>query len=452
MRTLPDAMIRLLAPFAPLFSRRVWMHAQLLVMGAILAPGTRTVSAILRVLGLSQQRPFQQYHRVLSRAVWSSLAVSRVLLARLIVTFVPTGPLIFGLDETIERRWGAKIAARGIYRDAARSSDSHLVKTSGLRWVTLHLLVELPWTERVWALPVLTALAPSERYHQTRGMRHKTLTDWARQLTLQARRWWPEREIIVVADSNYAALDLLGALSQRRKPVHLVTRLRLDAALYAPAPARQPGQIGRPRLKGERLPTLQARLEDPSTVWTRVRVADWYDHGARELEIASETAVWYHTGKAPVPIRWVLVRDPDDAFPPQALLSTDLAADPVALLTWYSWRWQVEVTYQEVRRHLGVETQRQWSELAIARTTPALLGLYSLVTLLAHEHLARSPATLRQASWYVKSQPTFGDALALVRRDIWAHLDFSRSAAEDDTVKVSRALLEHLTETLCYAA
>jgi hypothetical protein len=421
-------------------------------MGAILAPGTRTVTAILRVLGLSQQRPYQQYHRVLSRAVWSSRQVSRVLLARLVVIFLPSGPLVFGLDETIERRWGPKIAARGIYRDAARSSHSHVVKTSGLRWVTLHLLVQLPWTERVWALPVLTALAPSERYHHERGLRHKTLTDWARQLALQVRRWWPQREIIVVADSNYAALDLLGALSRRRQPVHLVTRLRLDAALYAPAPARQPGQIGRPRRKGVRLPTLQARLDDPATVWTRVRVANWYDQAERELEIASDTAVWYHTGKAPVPIRWVLVRDPDETFPPQALLATDLDADPVQLLTWYSWRWQVEVTYQEVRRHLGVETQRQWSELAIGRTTPALLGLYSLVTLLAHEQLSRSPATLRQASWYVKAQPTFGDALALVRRDLWAHLHFSLSGAEDDQVKVSRALLDHLTETLCYAA
>src|SRR5206468_8076379 len=130
--------------------------------------------------------------------------------------------------------------------------------------------------------------------------------------------------------------------------------------------------------------------------------------------------VWYHTGKPPVPIRWVLVRDPDATFPPQAILSTNLDADPVQLLTWYSWRWQVEVTYQEVRRHLGVETQRQWSDLAIGRTTPALLGLYSLVTLLAHERLSQSPATLRQVSWYVKDQPTFADALALVRRDLWA--------------------------------
>ncbi len=452
MRTLHDPMIRLLLPFAPLFSGRVWVHAQLLVMGAILAPSTRTVTAILRVLGLSQQRPFQQYHRVLNRAVWSGVAVSRVLLARLVVTFLPTGPLVFGLDETIERRWGAKIAARGIYRDAARSSHSHVVKTSGLRWVTLHLLVALPWTNRVWALPVLTALAPSERYHQQRGLRHKTLTDWARQLTLQVRHWWPEREIIVVADSNYAALDLLGALQRRRRPVTMVTRLRLDAALYAPAPARTAGQRGRPRLKGERLPTLQARLDDPTTVWTRVRVADWYDQGERELEIASDTAVWYHTGKIPVPIRWVLVRDPDAAFPPQAILATDLDANPVQVLTWYSWRWQVEVTYQEVRRHLGVETQRQWSALAIARTTPALLGLYSLVTLLAHERLNQAPVTLRQASWYVKDQPTFGDALALVRRELWAHLPFSLSDVDDDHVIVSRAFLDHLTETLCYAA
>jgi hypothetical protein len=148
----------------------------------------------------------------------------------------------------------------------------------------------------------------------------------------------------------------------------------------------------------------------------------------------------------------VLVRDPEDTFPPQAILSTDLATDPVPLPAWYSWRWQVAVTYHEVRRHLGIETQRQWSALAIARTTPALLGPDRLVTLLAHERLSQAPAALRQANWYRKAQPIFGDALALVRRDLWAHLRFALSDVDGDQVIISQALLDHLTETLCDAA
>jgi hypothetical protein len=169
MITLPAEIMTRLAPFAPLFSSRVWRHVPLLTVGAILAPGQRMVSTVLRVLGLSHLATFSTYHRVLNRAVWSSLAVSRVLLGLLVTTFVSQGPVVAGLDETLERRRGAKIAAKGIYRDAVRSSKSQFVKSSGLRWVCLMLLVPLPWAQRVWALPFLTVLAPSERYHQRRG-------------------------------------------------------------------------------------------------------------------------------------------------------------------------------------------------------------------------------------------------------------------------------------------
>src|SRR5262245_45981963 len=211
MPTLPLAMLALLAPFAPLFGRRVWPAAVVLVVGTLLAPGKRTVTAALRVLGLAHTRRFERYHRVLNRARWSSLAVSRVLLSLLVVAFVPTGPLLVGIDETIERRRGKRIAAKGIYRDPVRSSHSHFVKASGLRWSCLMLLVPLPGAGRVWALPFLTVLAPSERYDQARGRRHKTLVDWARQMLMLLRRWWPDRAIIAVADSTYAALDLLAA-------------------------------------------------------------------------------------------------------------------------------------------------------------------------------------------------------------------------------------------------
>jgi hypothetical protein len=405
-------------------------------------------------MGLSQEERFHRYHRVLSRARWSSLEVSRALLDLLVEMFVAEGdPLVVGIDETLERRYGRKISAKGVYRDPVRSTHESFVKASGLRWVCAMLLVEIPWAARVWALPFLSALAPSERYAASRGKRHKKITEWAWQLLLQVRRWYPEREIVVVADGAYASLKLLNRCRSLSRPVIFITRLRLDAALYGPAPPRRRGQIGRPRIKGERLPNLSVVAEDPTTVWKHTTIANWYGEREREVEIASQTAVWYSTGLFAVPLRWVLLRDPQGEFATQALLCTDLEADPEKIVCWFVTRWQLEVTFQEARRHLGFETQRQWSELAIRRTTPALLGLFSLVTLFAHHHMTRRAAdAVRQVAWYRKRHPTFADALALVRKELWASATFHGSPAQSETVKVPRAYLERLTDAVCYAA
>jgi hypothetical protein len=447
-------MVQVLAPFAPLFSKRVFRHARVLLVGAILAPGARTVSSALRAMGLNQEKRFHRYHRVLSRASWSSLEVARVLLGLLVEAFVPEGdPLVVGIDETLERRYGRKISARGVYRDPVRSTHETFVKSSGLRWVCVMLLVEIPWASQVWALPFLSALAPSERYAAVRGKRHKKITEWAWQLLLVLRRWYPKREIVAVADRAYASLELLSRCRSLSRPVTFITRLRLDAALYEPAPPRRPQQRGRPRLKGERLPNLSVVAEDPSTFWKPITVANWYGSEARAVEIATNTAVWYSTGLFAVPVRWVLVRDPEGGFKTQALLCTDLEADPQKVLSWFVMRWQLEVTFQEMRRHLGFETQRQWSDTAIRRTTPALLGLFSLIALIAHQWMRQASGTFRrQAAWYHKSHPTFADALAMVRKELWAGATFYGSPAQTDMIKVPRAFVEQLTEVVCYAA
>ena len=455
MRTLPATMIRVLAPFAPLFSNCVFQHVQLLLTGLILAPGKRTVASALRAVGLDKEKQFCRYHRVLSRASWSSREASRLLLGLLVEAFVPDGPLVVGVDETLERRQGKKIAAKGIYRDPVRSSHSHVVKTSALRWVCLTLLTPIPWASRVWALPFLSALAPSERYAKERGKRHKKLTEWAWQLLLQVRRWQPQREIVAVADGGYSSLELLDRCRRLSKPITFITRLRLDAALYKPAPPRYPGQIGRPRLKGERLPNLCVVAEDSSTGWKPIMVANWYGKQKRTIEIVSKTAVWYSTGLPAVALRWVLIRDPQEEFQPQALLCTDLAAEPEQIISWFVRRWQMESTFQEVRQRLGFETQRHWSEKAIRRTAPALLGLFSVITLLAHRHKATKGENIvaRRAAWYEKSHPTFSDALALVRKELWAQEQtFCGSSAQTDMVKVPRVFLERLTDAVCYAA
>jgi hypothetical protein len=451
MSTLSDEYLTLIAMFAPVFSRRVWQQVQVMVVGAILAPGKRTVTSVLRVMGLSQEKNFQNYHRVLNRAIWSSLEVSRVLLGILVSTFASMGPVVMGLDDTLERRRGPKIRAKGIYRDAVRSSRSHLVKASGLRWLSLMLLVPIPWAGRVWALPFLTALTPPDRYYQNRVRGHKTLTDWGRQLLLQARRWLPERRLVVVADSSFAVLRLLWRMSQLANPICMITRCRLDAALYEPAPAHPSGRRGRKRVKGDRLPSLQQVLEDANTVWTRVHIGNWYGERGRWIEITSATAVWYIGGKPPLPIRWVLIRDPQGEFKSQSLLCTDLSVNPVQIVKWFVMRWQVEVTFQEVRTHLGVESQRQWSDLAIARTTPALLGLFSLITLMADRAVQHNILPVRQTAWYAKPTPTFSDAIAVVRSQLWRHSYFSLSPETADVQKIPSEILARFTDALCYA-
>jgi hypothetical protein len=293
-----------LAPFAPLFSRLVFRHVQVLVAGAILAPGKRTVASALRAMGLDQQKRFHGYHRVLSRARWSSREVARVLLGLLVEAFVPEGsPLVVGIDETLERRYGRKISAKGVYRDPVRSTHETFVKSSGLRWVCAMLLAEIPWASRVWALPFLSVLAPSECYAARRGKRHKKITEWAWQMLLVLRRWYPKREIVAVADRAYASLKLLDRCRKLTNPVTFITRLRLDAALYEPAPPRRPHQLGRPRIKGERLPNLSEVAQNPKTAWNPTTIANWYGSGERSVEIASERAVWYSTGLPAVPVR-----------------------------------------------------------------------------------------------------------------------------------------------------
>ena len=362
---------------------------------------------------------------------------------------VPAGPLVFGIDDTIERRRGRRIAAKGIYRDPVRSSHSHFVKASGLRWLSVMLLAPIPWAGRVWALPFLTALAPSERYCREHGRRHKKLTDYARQLLLQVRRWLPERALVAVADSSFAAIELLAALAPA---MTCVTRLRLDARLFTPAPPRAPGTVGRPRVKGERLPLLSTLLTDAGTRWERVTVAGWYGEGAQDVELTSGTAVWHHPGLPVVPLRWVLVRDPLGRFDPQALLSTDPMLSAAEVVAYFVRRWQVEVTFEEARRHLGVETQRQWSDAAIARTTPVLLGLFSVVTLLAARLVRDGRLPVRTAAWYAKRTPTFSDALAAVRAHWWRWQRFRISTPDADMVKLPRRVVQRLTEAACYAA
>ena len=359
-------------------------------------------------------------------------------------------PIVVGIDETIERRRGAKIAAKGISRDAVRSSKEFFVKTSGLRWISMMLLTPIPWAGRVWALPFLTVLAPSQRSHDQRQNRHKTITHWARQMIRQLHRWLPERALVIVADGSYALLSFLANVV-RLPQVTILTRMRLDAALYDPVPQRKAGKKGRPALKGKRQPTLAKRLLDCETVW-QTGMLCCYGGIRRQVEVATGTALCYHAGIAPVAIGWVLIGDSQGKFASQAVLCTDQNADPLQILQCFVMRWPVEVTFHEGRTHLGVATQRQWSHLAILGTTAVLLGLFSLVTVFAQQLLNDHPFPVRQAAWYCKALPTFSDTLAFVRKPLWPASFCYRSSSQAEVVQIPRPLFERLVDTLAFTA
>ena len=309
---LSPEIVTVLAIFQSAFTSQTWEKAQVLVLGTLLARGRRTVTAALRQMGRGQEEDFSLYHHVLNRARWSPLKLSRLLLDALIKAFVVAdGSLTFVIDETLERRWGPTIRKRGHFRDSLLSSRKRSISNSGLRWIVLSLIVNVPWTKHGVALPVMTVLAPSPKVNRQLNRRHKTIAKWARQMITKVRRWLPEVPITLVGDGAYSAVEL--GLRCRKIGVTLIAPLVLDAQLFGPPPPRPlPGQkkrAGRPPEKGLRLPQLSAVLVNPKTIWVPATV-EWYDGKKRSLEMTTGTALWKRAGLKPLPIRWVPVRDP----------------------------------------------------------------------------------------------------------------------------------------------
>ncbi len=440
----------ILTLFAVAFTAPTFEKALVLTYGTILAPGRRTVTAALRVMGLAEEKRFEKYHRLLNRDRWSPWVVSKILLALLVHVFVPEGcALLIAVDEHVERRWGSKIKYKGVLRDPIRSTLKRISYTFGIRWIVLSLVVQTEWNRRQWALPFLAFPALTPKTNQKLGKRHRTMVEWSCYLIDKVRRWQPDREIVLVGDGSYAAMVLIQRCQRLKKPVKLVSRLRLDAVLHDPPGPQPKGKPGPKPKKGDRQPSLAGRLTDPNTVWQKVCVP-WYGGGTKEIEIATGTALWYRRGFDPAPIRWVLVRCPEGSFEPTSLFCSDQSVTASQIVTWFVVRWNLEVTFEEVRAHLGFETQRQWSDRAIERTTPCLMGLFSLVVVMAHT-LHPQELPVRQASWYPKEEATFSDALAAVRQDLWTNFDYSTSAKEADLHLIPEPILRSLLNLACYS-
>ena len=305
MFVLPAEFDTLLATFAPLFSRRVWSHARLLIVGAILAPGKRTVTSALRAVGLAREQNFINYQRILNRAVWNTCFAAKVLLGILVAVLPPGFPLIVLVDETIERRNGKKIKTKGVFRDAVRSTRKQVVFCYGI---------------------------------------------------------------------------------------------------------------------------------------------------LKEVLAFSGTSLWHTPGMPPVLIRWVVVRDPQGVFQDTPILCTDLGAVMSQIIEWFVLRWNIEVFFEESRCHLGVESQRQWSDKAIGRTTPCMFGLFSLITVMAMRMADEGRLPISQTAWYRKEQATFSDVIALVRRQLWAARYFVDSSLQPKFAEFGDDLIKQLIDSLAQGA
>ena len=452
MPTPSPEIIQLLAPLAAAMTAPTFQNALVLLSGVILAPGRRTVAAALRVVGLGETPHFANYHRVLNRARWSPLLLSRLLLALLVRHFVPSGPLVLLNDETLERRQGRKIAYKSWFRDAVRSTAGHMAVSLGIRWCCLCLLAPVPWSSRPWALPFLIVPVLAEKTCEKLRRPHRSGVEWAAALIAKVQQWQPNRELVLVGDGAYAALGLLHACQGLPRPARLVSRLRLDAVLHAPPTPQPPSKRGPKPLKGPRQPNLAARLAAPETFWEPLTLF-WYGGVPQTVEVATGTALWYTPGWEPAPLRWLLVRCSPDApprFAPTAYFCSDLSVTPAQILTWFISRWNIEVTFAELRAHLGFETQRQWSRRAINRTTPCLCGIFSVVVLLA-KFLHPQDLPRQASAWYPKAEATFSDALAAVRAHLWNRMNYAGSATQPDLCLIPQALFRQLQQVACYA-
>src|SRR3954454_2459437 len=296
--------------------------------------------------------------------------------------------------------------------------------------------------------------------HARRKRRHQTLPEKATWAMRLVARSGPERQLVMVGDGAYAILDLFWTLLQRAV---CVARCRMDARFFNPPPPRKRGQRGRPRAVGTRQLTPRTRVARKTTKWVRMTVPGWRTKDGkaeREVDVATGTALWSAQGKT-MPVRWVLTRDPAGRAEPRVFVCSDPAQSALQILTWYAMRWAVEPTFQEARRHLGFETQRQWSDLAIHRTTPVLLGFFSLVTLWAADLARTGKLAVLGAAWYKKPDPTFADCLAAVRRVLWAEEavtpilwrdDYPTWRARARTAANPRPLQQRMAELMSYAA
>ncbi len=448
MLSVPSAAMSLFMSFSVAFTKPTFQRVIPLAVGAILTIGHRTVTGVLRTLRGLVCGHTTSYHRVFSRASWSLWPLGKVLAEAILAWIPPEEPVLVPMDDTTAQHRGKCVYGKGCHHDAVRSARKHVVFRWGHRWIVLGISVKFPFTWRRWALPVLVALYRPEPLNQAERRRHKTAPHLARQLMAVLIHWFPQRRFVFLGDGGYASNDLARFCSRHRRHATVVSRFHGDACLYAPTP-KSHKRTGRPRLKGRKLPTPQQGVA--RRVRTKATVS-WYGGADRRVELVSDTGLWYKSGAGVVPIRWVFVGDLQGTHRDEYFYTTDTSLTGKQMVSWFTARWPIETTFQEVRAHLGFETPRQYVAKSVLRTAPCLLGLFSVVCLIFAEYSRGHRILVRQTPWYVKAEPTFSDVMASVRRLFWEKTVFQEASYHKGFEKLSPTVRNWLLDQLTHAA
>ena len=444
---LPTLILNLLSPFSQLFSSPTWKKAQFLCIGAILCQGARRISSILHIMGMAHNKGFEKYHRFLNRDEWSPLMGAKILFGLLVSLIPPNQTLLIVFDDTVERRKGKKIKAKGCYRDAVRSTQSHVVTCYGLKWMSLCLLVKLPWNTRPLALPFLTFLQYPKKYDEKRQHRHRTSLDYAILAARFFRKWLPKRRWVMIGDGAFACVELINAC--RKSGGHLISRLRIDVRLYSDPPDDFQGKRGRKSTKGKRIETFKSMLDNKELLWQETTVI-WYGGVKKQIQYLSGVDLMYKPNHPVAKVRWVLVKDPEGKMQTVPLVSSNPHHTPEFIIEAFVMRFSIEILFEEARAHLGMETQRQWSDKAIARSTPLIFVLFSLICLIALKLRETVDLSVSTSAWYAKNpdEATFSDIIAYVRRFCWADRYLVNSTLETDMIKFNRQDLSFLIDRI----
>jgi hypothetical protein len=446
---IPACAMPVLSMFRPVFSTPTYHRFCVLMLATILTTGRRTITNLLRTVQYQAQGHVSSYHRVFSQRQWSTWALARILITFLLDHVLPPGPVLLAGDDTVTEHPGAKVFGKGRHRDGVRSTHSYTAYRWGHKWVVVSVLVKLPIATRPWALPVLVALYRPPEWNRMHGTRHKTPAHIARLLLARLIRWFPNRYFIFMGDTGYGTSETARFCSKHRRHLTLVSKFYGDAALYEPPPPRTQGTIGRPRVKGQKLPSPQEVVAQ-RTRRSRFVVA-WYGGTSRDVEIITGTGHWYRIGEDLVAVRWVYVHDGTGTHRDEYYFTTDMTMQPQQMVECYTQRWSLETTFQECREYLKLESTKGYGQQTVLRFTPCLFGLYTLVVLL-YLQLPRPSGTLRAIFWRGKSAVTFSDMITCVRRALWEQWCFHTQADPQEFSKLSPSLQDTILYALAPAA
>lgn len=439
----------LLPLFAEAFTPATFQRVQLLVVAAILTPGRRTVSNLLRTVGALADGATSNYHRVLSQAKWSGLRLAALLARFVLRHFWPQGRIRLVGDDTVDEHRGKKVHGKARHRDPVRSSHSYTAYRYGHKWVVLAILVPFPFAHRPWPIPILVTLYRSKEDNRKRGRKHKTPAELMQLLLRVLLRWFPDRQFVFAGDTGYGSHEVAAFAARQKGRLTLVSRFYPDAQLYEAAPVVQGKRPAhRPRKKGARLPSPQQGVALNETQLAYVR---WYGGGFRQVAYVTGVGHWYRAGADLVAVRWVYVHDLSGTHRDDYLFSTDPSLTAEQIIEEYTGRWNIETMFEEMRAYLGLETTRGWSRRTVLRAAPCLFGLYGLVALW-YWHLHQRGQADGQVQWAGKKTTTFSDAITAVRRWLWQQWVFANADHDHAFAKLPEPLQQVLLNALAPAA